>query len=99
MDRAIEELAGFALNSKSKCTSPDEKLKALFAHAVNLAIEDDYIDSFDICDALDIPHPIGDDDEYDDARVDAAYQAMYEKLDKAFEKFFGYSRYNIPHFH
>ena len=99
MDKAIEELAEFALNSKSECTTPDEKLKALFAHAVNLAIEDDYIDSFDICDALDIPHPVGGDDEYDDARIDAEYQAMYEKFDEAFEKFFGYSRHNIPCFH
>ena len=98
MDRAIEELAGFALNSKSECTSPDEKLKALFAYAVDLAIDEDYIDSFDICDALDIPHPVGD-DEYDDVRVNAEYRAMYEKLDEAFEKFYGYSRRNIPRFH
>lgn len=94
----MEELVEFALSSKNECATSDEKLKALFAYAVDLAIDEDYIDSFDICDALDIPHPVGD-DEYDDERVDAEYRAMYDRLDEAFEKFFGYSRHNIPRFH
>lgn len=94
----MEELVKFALGSKNECATSDEKLKALFAQAVSMVIEDDYIDSFDICDALDIPHPVGD-DEYDDERIDAEYRAMYDRLDEAFEKFFGYSRRNIPRFH
>ena len=63
-----------------------DKIKALFAQAVNTALEEDYVDTFNICMALGIPHP----------EEDEEYEEMWQSLDDKFIEFFGYSRHNIP---
>lgn len=85
----MNEMAQTLLNVALKPREEDgaiDKIKALFAQAVNTALEEDYVDTFDICMALGIPHP----------EEDEEYEKMWQSLDDKFIEFFGYSRHNIP---
>ena len=85
----MNEMAQTLLNVALKPREVDgeiDKIKALFAQAVNTALEEDYVDTFDICMALGIPHP----------EEEEEYEEMWQSLDDKFVEFFGYSRHDIP---
>ena len=71
------------------------KVKALFAHAVNMAVEEDYIEVWDICEALNRPHPCSDESLTPEQEREE-YEKLWNAFDEAFKQFFGYSRDNIP---
>lgn len=69
-----------------------ERLKKLFARGVAVALDKDYIDIFDVCDALGLNLPYGYDGEFkddDEERTDRECQAIWDKFDQQFVEFFG----------
>ena len=85
MDEMAQTLLNIALKPR-EANGEIDKIKALFAQAVDTALEEDYVDTFAICTALGIPHP----------EEDEEYEEMWQRLDDKFIEFFGYSRYDIP---
>ena len=96
MEEEHKGLMAYAL--KPRKNEEVDPIRKLFAQAVDIAIDQDYVELWDVCNALGLPHPYGysddefDSEEFDDERATQECDAIWERLDEEFEKFFGMTR-------
>lgn len=96
MEEQIKALSAMAL--KPRDGDKIDPITKLFAQAVDVAIDQDYVELWDVCNAFGLPHPYGcsddefDSDEFDDERARQECDVIWKRLDEEFEKFFGMTR-------
>lgn len=89
MEEQIKALSAMAL--KPRNGDKIDPITKLFAQAVDVAIDQDYVELWDVCNAFGLPHPYGYSDD-DDERAQQECDAIWKRLDEEFEKFFGMTR-------